>query len=114
MQSLQRTRAGSFYLKDAVTLGELQTLKCEQRLSEVLKPVDGVFGSCPALHVRSEHTRLLENGNAFFPGQSCENVVYEPDRWVRIYRQDGSFAGIYAYAPEKKWYKPVKMFLERE
>lgn len=114
MQSLQRTRAGSFYLKDAFTLGELQKLKDEQRLGEVLKSVDSVFGSCPALHVRSEYTGLLENGNAFFPGQSCENVVFEPDRWVRVYRHDGSFAGIYAYAPEKKWYKPVKMFLERE
>lgn len=114
MQSLQRTRAGSFCLSGAVTLGELQQLRDEQRLGEVLQPVDSVFVSCPALHVQSDHTGLLDNGNAFFPGQSCENVVYEPGRWVRAYRQDGSFAGIYAYAPEKKWYKPVKMFLEKE
>lgn len=114
MQSLQRTRVGGFCLRDAVTLGELQKLKDEQRLGEILKPVDSVFVSCPALHVHSDHTGLLDNGNAFFPGQSCENVIYEPDRWVRVYRQDGGFAGIYTYAPEKKWYKPVKMFLEKE
>ncbi len=114
MQSLRRTRAGSFCLSDALTLGELQRLRDGQRLREVLKPVDGVFEGCPALHVRSEHTGLLDNGNAFFPEQSCENVAYAPDRWVRAYRQDGSFAGIYAYVPEKKWYRPVKMFLEKE
>ena len=114
MQSLRRTRAGSFLLSDAIMLGELQRLKDERRLGEVLKPVDSVFAGCPALHVSSRYTGLLDNGNAFFPGQTCENAVYEPDRWVRAYRQDGSFAGIYAYEPEREWYKPVKMFLEKE
>jgi len=114
MQSLRRTRVGSFNLSGAITLGGLQGLKDEQRLGEAVKPVDSVFAGCPALHVHGDYTGRLDNGNAFFPGQSCENVVYEPERWVRVYRHDGSFAGIYAYAPEKKWYRPVKMFLEKE
>lgn len=114
MQSLRRTRVGSFCISDALTLGELQGLKDEQRLGEALRPVDSVFAGCPALHVHSEHTGLLDNGNAFLPGQTLENAVYEPDRQVRAYRQDGSFAGIYAYDPERRRYKPVKMFLEKE
>ena len=87
MQSLRRTRVGSFCISDALTLGELQGLKDEQRLGEALRPVDSVFAGCPALHVHSEHTGLLDNG---------------------------SFAGIYAYDPERRRYKPVKMFLEKE
>lgn len=114
MQSLQRTRAGNFFLKDAITLDELQKLKDEGKLAEALRPVDSVFTGCPVLHVRGEHTKLLDNGNPFSPEQSCENVAHEPDRQVRVYRQDGSFAGIYAYASKEKKYKPVKMFLEKE
>lgn len=114
MQSLRRTRSGSFLLSDAITLGELQGLKDERRLGEVIKPVDSVFAGCPALHVRGEHTKLLDNGNAFLPEHTCEGKVHEPGGWVRVYRQDGSFAGVYAYVPEGKKYKPVKMFLEKE
>ncbi len=114
MQSLRRTRSGSFLLSDAITLGELQGLKDERRLGEVIKPVDSVFAGCPALHVCSEHTKLLDNGNAFLPEHTCEGKVHEPGGWVRVYRQDGSFAGVYAYVPEGKKYKPVKMFLEKE
>lgn len=114
MKSLLRTRVGDFCIKDALTLEELQRLKDGQRLDEALMPVDSVFLSCPPLHVRDAYKGLLDNGNAFFPEQSCENVAYEPDRWVRAYRQDGSFAGIYAYESGKGRYKPVKMFLEKE
>ena len=76
--------------------------------------MDSVFAGCPALHVCSEHTKLLDNGNAFLPEHTCEGKVHEPGGWVRVYRQDGSFAGVYAYVPEGKKYKPVKMFLEKE
>ncbi len=114
MQALQRTRVGSFLLQTAVTLDDLQRLKDEQRLEEVLQPVDSVFVDCPSLHVCGSHTGLVNNGNPFFPEQCVEGALYEPDRWVRVYRQDDSFVGIYAYSFEKKWYRPVKMFLEKE
>lgn len=114
MQSLRRTRVGDFRLGSAITLGGLQKLKDEQRLGEALRPVDSFFAEYPAIHVKSAYTGLLDNGNPFFPGQSCENVVCEPDGWVRVYRQDGSFAGIYAYDCGKERYRPVKMFLEKE
>lgn len=114
MQSLRRTRAGSFFLREAVTLGELQRLKDEGRLEEVLQSVDSVFSDCPALHVSGGYTGLVDNGNPFLPEQSCEKLCHEPGRWVRIYRQDDSFVGIYAYEPAKKSYQPVKMFLGKE
>lgn len=111
MQSLQRTKAGRFRLEDALTLGDLQQLKDSGELERVVQPVDSLFEETPALHVTAEAARLLENGNALFPAQFAETVTPEPERWVRVYCPDGRFAGIYAYEEQKRWYRPVKMFL---
>lgn len=111
MQSLQRTKAGRFRLEDALTLGDLQQLKDSGELERVVQPVDSLFEETPALHVTAEAARLLENGNALLPVQFAETVTPEPERWVRVYRPDGRFAGIYAYEEQKRWYRPVKMFL---
>lgn len=111
MQSLRRTAVGRFGLDSAVTLGELQRMKDEGRLAEAVLPVDSVFEDYPALHVKKENERLLDNGNTVLPEQTEENAVYEPGQWVKFYRFDGRFAGIYTYEAGKQWYKPVKMFL---
>lgn len=111
MQSLSRTRVGHFLLANARTLGELQQLKCAGRLEEAMLPVESVFTGCPALHVAEEAARLLENGNVLVPSQTREKAVYAPGQWVRMYRTDESFAGVYAYDDGRQLYKPVKMFL---
>lgn len=111
MKSLQRTRVGSFTQDRAVTLKELETYRDENRLDELLFPVDSAFAGCPKLHVKQEFVRLIDNGNSFFPNQTVEKAVHDAGEWVSVYREDGSFAGIYAYDTARKWYKPVKMFL---
>ena len=52
MQSLVRTRVGNFALDESVTLEQLEKLRDEERLEEVLLPVDRVFAECPALHIQ--------------------------------------------------------------
>lgn len=111
MKSLQRTRVGSFTLEKAVTLEELEAYRDENRLDELLFPVDSAFAGCPKLHVKQEFCRLIDNGNSFFPNQTLEKAVHGAGEWVSVYREDGSFVGVYAYDAARKWYKPVKMFL---
>lgn len=111
MQSLKRTRVGSFTLNDALTLGELQEKKGAGVLGTVAIPVDEVFAEYPALHVREEFRKLLDNGNSFFPNQTIEKKRHNAGEWVRVYREDNTFVGVYAYEESRKWYKPVKMFL---
>ena len=113
MKSLRRTKAGGFTLKEAFTLEQLQQLKDQGRLTDIVRPVDSVFEEFPLLHVDSGYEGLLENGNVLAPSQTVEGEVHAPGRWVRLYRQDGRFAGIYAYDREKMRYRPVKMFLDR-
>lgn len=112
MQSLVRTRVGRFALEEAVTLTQLETLRDSGRIGDILTPVDKLFEDCPALHVQERFARLLRNGNAIHPGQTREKESYAPGRQVRLYQEDGTFAGVYAYDETRKHYKPVKMFLE--
>ncbi len=112
MESLVRTRVGEFSLKEALTLGQLQELRDQGRLSEAVSSVESVFLSCPVLHVRRELERLLDNGNALTVEQTAEKEQYAPGRWVRVCRPDNRFAGIYAYDEGKGRYQPVKMFLD--
>ena len=114
MQSLRRTKVGPFTIDQALTLDRIQALRDEDRLQTILHPVDSVFADCPAMHVTAEGLKLLENGNVLSPHQLEENILYPAGEWVRIYRPDQSFAGIYTYVPNQQKYKPVKMFLERE
>ncbi len=112
MESLTRTRVGKFSLVEAYTLTQLQELRDQGRLSRAILPVESVFENCSVLHVRCDLARLLENGNALTVEQTAEKERYAPGRWVRVYRPDNRFAGIYAYDEEKGRYQPVKMFLE--
>lgn len=113
MQSLVRTRVGRFKLEESITLAKLEQLRDEERLEECVLPVDEVFFDCPALRIREEFAKLLDNGNAILTGQTVEQVQYPEGQQVRFYRADGSFAGIYSWQQEKERYQPVKMFLER-
>ena len=113
MQSLVRTRAAGFALDRAITLDGLEKLRDEGRVDEILVAVDEPFADCPALHVREEFRKLLENGNAIYSNQTAENKRYAPTEQVRMYFMDGTFAGIYVFDEGRKRYKPVKMFLQR-
>lgn len=114
MESLVRTRVGSFGLEEAHTLGQLQELKDQGRLAGAIASVESVFTDCPVLHVRKDLERLLDNGNALTVEQTAERERYAPGRWVRVCRLDGCFVGIYAYDERRGRYQPVKMFLEQE
>ena len=73
--------------------------------------MESCFAQYSALYVTAEHGKLLDNGNSFYPAQTLEKKKYPQGEWVRVYREEGRFYGIYTYDNERNWYKPVKMFL---
>jgi len=114
MQSLVRTRVAHFSLENAITLGQLEMLRDENRLDSVLMPVEAAFLDCPVVTMKPENDKFLNNGNSFVPMMTEENRIYPVGDWIRVHRSDGSFAAVYAYEEARQWYKPVKMFLERD
>lgn len=110
MEKLKRTRVGQFGIGDSLTLAQVEALRDEKRLDEVILPVDGVFGAYPAAVLRSEYARYGYNGNRFLP-EDLVAPMTEPS--VRVYDEAGAFIGIYGYDGEKGCYCPVKMFYEK-
>ncbi len=110
MKSLLRTKVGAFTLDKAITLKQLEVLRDEERIEEVLFSVDSAFEGCPQLHILPEYKKLVDNGNAFYAKHTEEKQVYPHDLWVRVYAEN-RFYGIYAYEQEQHRYKPIKMFL---
>ena len=111
MKSLKRTRVGIFTIDGALKLSQLEELAAQGRLEENVIPVEAMFTELPALTVKDAFARLIENGNAFYPGQAEENVRTPDGGQVRVYDRKGRFYGIYAFSEEKERYQPVKMFL---
>ena len=111
MKSLKRTRVGIFTIDGALKLSQLEELAAQGRLEEKVIPVEAMFTELPALTVKDAFARLIENGNAFYPGQAEESVRTPDGGQVREYDRKGRFYGIYAFSEEKERYQPVKMFL---
>ena len=70
MKSLKRTRVGIFTIDGALKLSQLEELAAQGLLEEKVIPVEAMFTELPALTVKDAFARLIENGNAFYPGQA--------------------------------------------
>ena len=111
MEHLTRTRAAGYTLDQALTLSQIQQIKDENKLEEIIQPIDQVFSCYPALQVTETAHRMLMNGNGLI-SQNFINV--EPEHYesmVRVYDKDGVFSAIYKYHKDKELFKPEKMFL---
>ena len=99
--------------------------------------MDGMFEDCPAYVSESEVLdKLLQNGNPFpkglGPRDGClvqigsslaehqvsadgnSEMVLPDSGIIRVYDSANQFIGLYAYQPEKKQWKPRKIFLGGE
>lgn len=123
MESLLRTRVGQFLLKDSLTLAQVETYRDENRITEIVMPVDQVFSDCPALKLTKEAAKLGYNGNPFTSTQALtENdqmvekstdISLDGGKWFRVYDPEGVFIGVYAYDSKRDQFRPEKMFYEK-
>ncbi|MBO6015845.1 MAG: tRNA pseudouridine(55) synthase TruB [Lachnospiraceae bacterium] len=122
MKSLLRTRVSSFSLSEAFRLSDIEQLRDEERLAEVIIPIDRIFSEYPKCVIKREFVRLIENGNKFyvnhieaFDRDGCRLVgsMFAESEQIRVYDADGRFYGIYRFDQRQDGFVPVKMFLER-
>ena len=72
MESLLRTRVDRFKLEDSLTLSQIEKLRDEGRVEEVVVPVEDVFLGLPALVTKpGGGDKLVHNGNPF-PAELAE------------------------------------------
>ena len=110
MEKLLRTKVSRFELKDSYKLGEIQKLKEEGKLLDIVLPVDEVFASCPKVVLNSVQVRLAYNGNSI----PYHLLSQDNGDKIRAYDDKGNFIGLYVREDRRKSYKLEKMFLDPE
>lgn len=111
MADLKRTQSGQFRAETALTLSALEKLRDEERIEEILIPVDAMFEEYAAVHVPENVVRLVENGNSFYGNRILERRMSGPGEVVRVYDTTGRFYGLYRFQREERKFVPWKMFL---
>ncbi len=84
MSRLQRTRAGSYTLSQAVSVQALQQAKNEGCLQQFLLSTDSLFSDYPAITLSASEERICRNGNPLFQKECLEG-------YCRVYGPDGDF-----------------------
>ena len=108
METLLRTKAGSFSIEESLRLSEIERKRDLDLLEEVMIPVEAVFDQYPKIQIDAGLEKKLQNGNPF----RLEGDTPEDGQKVRVYDSNGRFAAIYQYIKKEKWFRPVKMFLQ--
>lgn len=111
MEKLLRTKAGQFEIGDSLTLSEVERLRDEERLDDVIIPIDQIFREFPAVILKSSSSKLGYNGNPFKRTDIAS--MESGGTRVRVYDHARLFLGLYEFHPEQGLYRPVKMFYEK-
>lgn len=112
MESLVRTRVGTFPIEEALKLSQVEELVREGHLEERVIAPDAVFEEYEAITALPEADKPLLNGNKLYFGQvRAVRKRFADGEWVRVYASNGTFTGVYVFSEEEHGFKPYKMFL---
>ncbi len=112
MQSLKRTRVGSFSIDNSYTLSQIEQMVQAGKTDEILTPIDEMFSDSRKIIISQEYDKLLYNGNKlpYNSIQGKNDVQYNEDEQVRVYDKNDEFIGVYRF--EGNEFVPVKMFYQ--
>lgn len=113
MEELIRTRVSRFVLEESYSLAEVQALKNEGRLAEILVPIDEMFSDYEAVVLKDEYVAFAYNGNFFLPKHIDQKLKLQDGMKVRVYDSQKQFIAIYEFQREKGLFKLQKMFFDR-
>ena len=119
MDSLLRTRVGSFCLEDARTLSQVEEAvkSAPDGAAGIVRTVESFFSEAPYIRVSGENLRYLKNGNPLYRNQLLpEYASLRPsgEGSYRVCDHEGCFYGIYRWSGEDKRYNPVRMFIPQD
>ena len=108
MTGLLRTKACGFTIGQSFLLDEIEALRDENRIDEIIHPLDELF-SFEKRNCLPDADVLLENGNKIPVSMVKGDDVFE-GQTVCFYDSKGRFVGL--YQKQGICYKPKKIFLE--
>ena len=110
MEQLLRTQVGMFRVEESLRLDEIEVLHDLGQLQEHMAAIDSLFSLYPAVTVKQEYQKLLDNGNELYGRQVGKQGFPGQDGPVRVYGSDGNFQAVYEYLKKENRFRPMKMF----
>ncbi|WP_261805509.1 tRNA pseudouridine(55) synthase TruB [Lapidilactobacillus luobeiensis] len=97
MSSLQRLESGGITLAETVTLAQVTAAMAQADLSTVLRPIETVLATLPAVRLDAAQWQLVKNGGAItLAGSAPEVALFYEDKIKAIYRYQPSRLGNYS------------------
>jgi tRNA pseudouridine55 synthase len=96
MSFLLRTSSGIFSIDDAVTLEEFKELSSNNKIRNIIRPIDTMFLHYPKIRVNEKDERLVLNGNKII----ISNI--EQGQKYRIYNKEDKFLCVSQAVKENK------------
>lgn len=91
MTSLVRTSSGGFTLNDCFTFDEIQNARDEERLEELILPIERVFEKLPKIRLGEAQSRMYRNG-VKLDLERVRDVHDEADTYA-VYAHEVGFIG---------------------
>lgn len=108
MSDLTRTRSGNFYLEDSIKINDFKAVVAEDRLKDVLIPVDKVLSSYRTVHISDKAEKFVLNGNKISLAYISEKDINKGDK-VAAEFADKKIVGIYEVT--EGFIKPITMLI---
>ena len=113
MKSLLRTKTGEFNLENSYKLDEIEKIVNENRLNEILIPIEDIFKHIKRIDIIGYANILLENGGIIKmedikPETICGNI--KNGEKFRMYNEAGEFRAVYCYNEKNNILTIDKMF----
>lgn len=113
MTALRRTVACGFSEKDAISLEKLKQMAAEGKISEALRPVEGLFSEYPAVRISpAQAKRYLNGGSLSLERLRLPQTAITDGMRLRIYEADRRFLGLAKADPEHGELRFLKLFVE--
>lgn len=113
MKQLLRTKTGNFTLEKSYRLDEIEVLVREDRVGEVMIPIEEIFLSLPKMQLTGQDSILLDNGAPFSLSKlkiDWKEGELHSKAMFRMYNEQNEFRAVYIYDEEKKVLKVDKFF----
>ncbi len=111
LRNLVRQRCGSFDIKDAVSLPELEDAFRYGYWQHLVYPIDSVVLHWAAIVVGKDAGQSLRNGRSLAPGTGDQaTAAFPAGNRCRAYDLDGSFIGVLRFNPVTGEWQPKKVF----
>lgn len=111
MKALRRTQAGAFFAETAVTLAEVEKARDENRLKDLLLPLDKLLEKYSRCTILPEWEKCLYNGNKLSSEMVAGQNNFADLEEIRVYDTKEQLIGLYRYYRAQDIFRVEKMFL---